>query len=73
MTRPADKAAREVKAAQLRQRIAGLTGNSAGNADGAAEPAPPGAATPAAPPVPAPSNPRDFIAQRMRELAARKK
>ena len=69
MTRPADKAARDVKAAQLRQRIAGLTGKSAGNADGAAEPAPPGPATP----VPAPSNPRDFIAQRMRELAARKK
>ncbi|MDQ6881618.1 MAG: hypothetical protein M3150_05950 [Pseudomonadota bacterium] len=68
MTTPGDKAARRAKAAQLRSRIARLTGASAGAPDSEPETTP----SPAAPASP-PANPRDFIAQRMRELAAKKK
>ena len=68
MTTPGDKAARQAKAAQLRGRIDRLTGASAGPPDGQPEVTP----SPAAP-VSQPANPRDFIAQRMRELAAKKK
>ncbi len=69
MTTPADKAARQAKAAQLRGRIDRLTGVSAGTPDADKPVVTPSAAAP----VSQPANPRDFIAQRMRELAAKKK
>ena len=59
MTSDTDKAASKAKAARLRQQIARLSG---------AAPEPP-----AAPPAKGPLSPREFIAQRMRALAGKKK
>lgn len=85
MTTGSDKAARQAKAAALRATIARLAQASSGG-DAATEgqaPEPPAAAAnstkatqappSAALPGAAAANPRDFIAQRMRELAAKKK
>ena len=81
MTTGSDKAARQAKAAELRETIARLAqASAAGDAAIKGQAPEPPAATnstkaPSPPALPggAAANPRDFIAQRMRELAAKKK
>ena len=84
MTTCSDKAARQAKAAQLRENIAHLTkgsteGDAANTGQARAIPntttatnANQAVASPTLPSEPA-ASPRDFIARRMRELAAKKK
>ena len=69
MTNGSDKAARQAKAAELRAAIARLAQASTGGDAAIKGHAP----EPPALPGGAAANPRDFIAQRMRELAAKKK
>lgn len=65
MSNPGEKAAKQARAARLRQRIDQITGAPAAPEEAAAK----GAAAPEA----VPANPRDFIARRMRDLAPTKK